>query len=145
MTSATQEGLLRLVYVSISESVIERSTLESILARSTTHNVLVGITGLLCAGRHHYMQVLEGPESRVLELYLRIVADPRHSRPTLLSIELVSQRMFDGWSMGHVRVADATNDVYVTLLAQRHTQESRQRVTELLQRFVREWRGGTPR
>lgn len=144
MTSPSGEALLRLVYVSISDAVIERSALERILARSQTHNVLAGITGVLCAGRRHYLQVLEGPQRGVMELYLRIAADPRHREVALLSIELVAERMFAEWSMGQVHVADVTSDVHVQLLAQRRLQVSRQHVADLLQRFVRTLREKAP-
>jgi hypothetical protein len=48
------------------------------------------------------MQLLEGEEIPVLELYLKIVRDPRHSDPVIVNISTATEQMFSGWAMGAV-------------------------------------------
>jgi hypothetical protein len=76
-----------------------------ILLRSRNNNARVGVTGMLVYRQKHFLQVLEGPKSAVLELYERIEGDPRHFRIAQLSSERIQQRSFGGWSMGY---AEAT-------------------------------------
>lgn len=138
------ESLLRLMYVSTASGDVDRDVLQMILDRSSARNRQNGVTGVLCAGRDHYMQVLEGPERTVVELYSRIAADPRHRDPKLLSISLVQKRMFGEWSMGHIDGRSGWSDAHTALLKERQDEDSNHRIAGVLQRFVAALRADRP-
>lgn len=60
------------------------------------------MTGVLCTGRGHFIQMLEGPEDCVVTTYASILRDKRHRDVALVSAALVGERAFPTWSMGHI-------------------------------------------
>ena len=52
-----------------------------------------------------FIQVLDGGRAQVCETYNHIPQDKRHASVTILSFEEITQRSFEGWSMGEVSVA----------------------------------------
>jgi hypothetical protein len=132
------DGLLRLVYVSTATSGVSDDGLRAILARASTRNAADGITGMLCAGRGHYLQVLEGSVRPVMALYLRISADARHRDPNLLSIALVSERLFGQWAMAYIDGSGDSALAHEVLLAERDIDARRDRAAAILRRFVEE-------
>jgi hypothetical protein len=137
-----QTNLLRLVYVSTSTTAIDPQTMQAILEHSSAHNALSGITGVLCGGARHYLQVLEGPELAVMQLYVRVAADARHRDSVLLSVELIAERMFDQWSMGHIEGQMKTADIKAPLLALRRLDGGSEQVAMLLRAFLDRLRSG---
>lgn len=140
-----QAHLLRLVYVSTATSAIDKQTMQDILDCASAKNALLGITGVLCGGARHYLQVLEGPELAVMQLYARVCSDPRHRDSVLLSIELIAERMFSEWSMGHIEGQMTTADVKAPLLALRRLEGGSQPVAMLLRAFLDRLKGGPER
>jgi hypothetical protein len=55
----------------------------------------VGITGMLLHYRGSFLQVLEGRASVVRDMWVRIVVDPRHKDPHVISDHFVAEREFD--------------------------------------------------
>jgi hypothetical protein len=99
--------LISLVYVSTSVEPITQADLEDILAKSRRNNAQNGITGLLLYRSGLFIQVLEGEEDAVLNLYRKITRDPRHAQSMMLQRQPVAQRSFAGWSMGFNYIDDA--------------------------------------
>ena len=89
-----------LVYVSVAAEKASKDDLLEILARSRTNNAEAGITGLLLYKDGNYMQVLEGEEKAVRDLYARIRRDPRHLGIVTLVEGRRDNRCFGDWSMG---------------------------------------------
>ncbi|MEJ7661321.1 MAG: BLUF domain-containing protein [Hymenobacter sp.] len=60
------------------------------------------LTGLLlyAAGPREFVQVLEGPQDEVEDLYQKIAQDPRHKHAFVLHEGLATGRMFPDWRMG---------------------------------------------
>jgi hypothetical protein len=56
-------------------------------------------TGLLCYCDGYFVQLLEGPETAVLELYALIQCDPRHEQVETLHDEAGPTRWFADWRM----------------------------------------------
>lgn len=135
---ARPQHLLRLVYLSTAASTNDASTTQAILKASSVHNPLSAITGVLCSARSHFLQALEGPDQEVLALYGRVVRDPRHHNPVLLSIELVTERLFAGWSMAHIEGYRHADELYNTLLPRRHVDQGKQQVAALMRSFISE-------
>lgn len=137
-------GLLRLVYISTASAAIDRGSLDAILTNASAKNPADGITGVLCASRDHYLQVLEGPVRPVLSLYLRIMADPRHHDPTLLSISLVAGRLFDQWAMAYIDGRAHGALAREVLLAANDPETRGDRASAILRRFVAELKHASP-
>ena len=89
-----------LVYVSVTAEKASKDDLLEILARSRTKNAEAGITGMLLYKDGNYMQVLEGEEKAVRDLYARIRRDPRHLGIVTLVEGRRDNRCFGDWSMG---------------------------------------------
>ena len=85
----------------LSRAVREPSPAElvSLLLESRNHNEQAGITGALAYGDMQFMQVIEGEEVAVAELYERITRDPRHQSVFKLADKDIAERSFDNWSM----------------------------------------------
>jgi hypothetical protein len=92
--------MIRLLYISTTRVPHSRAQLDAILAPSRRNNAAAGITGLLIAGGNRFLQVLEGPEAQVQEIYDRIRVDPRHFAPVILKRGAVEKRLFGRWAMG---------------------------------------------
>jgi len=93
----------QLLYVSSTSSDIAPGDLDDILTASRRNNALIGISGLLLFIDGGFLQMLEGEERAVRELYTRVAADRRHWNPRLMLDREVASRAFPGWSMGFER------------------------------------------
>lgn len=132
--------LVRLVYVSTATVPVDQEALQAILTDASTKNAGNGITGVLCASRDHYLQLLEGRAHQVLDRYLRIVTDPRHRDPTLLSISLTAERLFGQWSMAYVNGSAHAANLREILSAQSDMGARSDHATAILRRFLSELR-----
>lgn len=94
------EDQIRLVYCSSAREEITEADLKSIMRQAETFNGSRDIGGVLCYGGGSFIQILEGPEKDVLQLYARILDDPRHHSIRLINISITRQRCFRQWAMG---------------------------------------------
>jgi hypothetical protein len=92
----------QLVYFSTAADGIGPDDIAEILATSRANNARVGVSGLLLFVNGVFAQVLEGDPASVEAVYARIVADPRHQDPEILSDRTVERRTFDDWSMAYL-------------------------------------------
>jgi hypothetical protein len=96
--------LIQLIYVSSAIKKLSNDELDAILQSSVRHNQRQEITGMLLYSDGNFMQVIEGEESRINETYERICEDMRHRNIILVNQETISEREFEGWSMGFRRL-----------------------------------------
>jgi hypothetical protein len=136
------DSLLRVVYLSRATHAIDEGALQAILAGSSERNSRDGITGVLCAGRDHYLQVIEGCVGPVMSLYLRIQADRRHRELTLLSISLVGERLFGQWAMAHIEGSARSDFAHEIVLTETSLHQRSDRAAAILRRFVEELKEG---
>lgn len=80
------KNLLRLMYVSKVYGQFDKAGLDELLEKSRSYNYTVGFTGVLSFGNSLSMQAFEKPETEVITLYSKIIADPRHHDCVVLSI-----------------------------------------------------------
>ncbi len=73
--------------------------IRKVLTTARTNNAARGITGALLFNAGYFAQVLEGPMSRVEEIFEKIQRDPRHTDVTILEAQHVTGRDFPDWSM----------------------------------------------
>ncbi|MAT99488.1 MAG: hypothetical protein CL608_20290 [Anaerolineaceae bacterium] len=92
--------MLSIVYASSAVRLFTRSELVDLLEVSHTANNTHGITGMLLYRGGNFIQVIEGENEEVLQLYENIKADPRHKDVTLLTQDPITTRQFPDWSMG---------------------------------------------
>ncbi len=95
----------QLLYASHTPLDIAPAALDAILTASRSNNALIGITGLLIFIDGGFLQMLEGDERPLRELYTRIATDRRHAGPRLMLDREVPARTFADWSMGFERPA----------------------------------------
>ena len=91
----------QIVYFRTAAGRQDAIVIASILAASRDRNLRDRITGLLIAGGHRYLQVIEGPDAAILALMLRLRRDERHVGLTVLVDRAIGSRMFDDWSMAY--------------------------------------------
>ena len=95
--------LYSLVYRSRAAVAFDESDLVLLLERAREQNRQRGITGLLLFSAGQFIQVLEGPQGVVLDLFGQIARDARHCEVSALIQGPIAQRSMPEWSMGFSR------------------------------------------
>lgn len=98
-------SLLRILYSSKTFGHLSETNIAKLLSQSRNNNQLVNVKGILCYSQTDFIQVLEGPENAVLNLYQKILADERHHECQLLNICLSRRYIFKNWSMGYIDIS----------------------------------------
>lgn len=96
--------LSQYLYISTAPN-LSREDVEAILASSARNNPANDITGLLLYNGRNFLQLLEGEESALKALMLRIGSDPRHSGVSLLSNQTIAERTCPAWVMKRMFIA----------------------------------------
>ena len=98
--------MLSLIYVSSSVRMLNSQQLLDILNQSRDNNSTKDVTGLLLYKSGNFMQVLEGEDAIVEELYAKIRTDPRHKDVSVISREQIQARQFPAWEMAFQNLDD---------------------------------------
>lgn len=98
--------MYHLVYTSYSIAPFDEAGLVELLNQARNHNKKEEITGMLLYVNGKFIQVLEGDQKKVKQLYHRIENDERHKRVTVLLEGESANRIFDRWSMGFKSLSD---------------------------------------
>jgi hypothetical protein len=96
--------LLCLVYLSRAVRPMTDADLIGLLRQCRANNVAAGVSGLLLYRDGRFMQALEGPRAAVMDLYARVMRDPRHTEVTSLIKFKAQDRGFADWAMGFANV-----------------------------------------
>ena len=104
----------QIVYFSTATGRQDAIVTAGILAISRERNLRDGVTGLLVAGGHRYLQVIEGQSALIEALITRIRGDERHVGVSVLVDRRIEERSFDGWSMAYS--AEPELDEFATFL-----------------------------
>ncbi len=100
-----QDKLERLVYCSkATVSTESLMVLTDILAVSQRNNDRDNLTGALAIADGWFLQVIEGPNSKLNSLLRRLETDTRHTEIKVLYRREVSFRLFGEWSMNSARI-----------------------------------------
>ena len=92
--------LKSITYLSTACVPMNALELEKILKSSLKNNALFGITGMLIYYDRTFIQVIEGPEKAVDQLFLEIKRDNRHENIVVLDDSRIEKREFGNWEMG---------------------------------------------
>lgn len=95
-----------MTYVSSAKDLMSVSQLAQLLERVREKNEKLGLTGMLLYSGGNIIQVLEGPEHAVREVFAAITTDRRHTDVVTLWEEEIDDRAFPDWSMGFRDVGD---------------------------------------
>ena len=93
------DAIYHLVYGSHAVAPFTKEQLVALLEKSQRSNQARGISGLLLYRDGVFLQVLEGPEALVKEVYGKIRSDPRHQGIEILMEGYSPRRQFPDWSM----------------------------------------------
>jgi hypothetical protein len=96
-----QPLLYSLIYRSKASRAVHEVTLPPLLRKARLHNERSRLGGLLLYASGEFMQVLEGPEPALSQLYTRIQADPRHYAVRTLVYGPIAERAFPDWRMAY--------------------------------------------
>lgn len=94
--------MIQIAYVSSTRGLLTTEELASLLVTSRVRNHDRGITGVLLYHGGNVLQIIEGGEQPVLELFAKIERDPRHSGVVQIYQESITDRDFAEWTMGLV-------------------------------------------
>ena len=92
--------LSQLVYVSDACEAMTQDAIELIMKRCRRNNGERNITGLLLYSGGHFIQLLEGHQPVLANLFATIRADARHHNVQQLYFEPAAVRLFPDWRMG---------------------------------------------
>ena len=100
--------MISLIYVSTATRLLNNEELLEILHASRRNNQAGLVTGLLLYKDGNFMQVLEGPEESVMEIFGKILKDTRHTDITVLTTDPIKERQFADWKMAFLNLDDET-------------------------------------
>lgn len=92
--------LFHLVYVSTASEPMGEGDLAALLGQSRERNARNGVTGMLLFKDGRFIQLLEGQEEDVKEIFGSIRRDERHHGVEVLWSRYAQYREFPDWTMG---------------------------------------------
>jgi hypothetical protein len=91
--------MYHIIYSSQAKEAMTLTTLVVLLMQARSLNERQHVTGALVYGNGQFIQVMEGDEAVVKDLYKRIFKDSRHSDVRKLAEGPILSRSFAQWSM----------------------------------------------
>ena len=98
--------LVSLIYASSAVKRMSQEELLAILEKSRENNEKRNITGMLLYKDGNFLQVLEGEDTAVTDLYYAITKDERHTDLQLLLKREITKRTFSDWEMGFINLEE---------------------------------------
>jgi hypothetical protein len=96
--------MYELVYSSKAIKSLKEDDVSSILETSRDFNSKNNITGCLVFHNDEFIQILEGEEEQINELFANIEKDKRHKNVFLIYKAEKNERMFKNWSMAYYKL-----------------------------------------
>lgn len=90
--------MYQLIFVSSANVGLTQSQFMDLASRARARNMDLGITGTLVLKNNSFMQVIEGDEVSVKQLYASIEKDPRHTLVSVISQGEISAREYSSWA-----------------------------------------------
>jgi hypothetical protein len=118
--STQNTPVYQLLYRSKAKEGITAEDLVSILKASRKNNPKHNVSGILIYRQGYFLQILEGPEDKVVERYTIINKDPRHTDVKILAREKKFPRIFTDWSMGYLDDNSPNSGIKIETLNQLH-------------------------
>ena len=80
--------------------------ISALLLKSKTYNQANAITGCLLYYGDEFIQLIEGDQKTVQDLYQRIIKDQRHTDIIFLGENQITERTFSDWNMAYLNSAE---------------------------------------
>ncbi len=106
-----KHDIFQVVYASRSVGALDHFDLQQIVAASRRHNWRAGVSGSLLFSGTGIVQVLEGRQAAVQQLFDRIARDKRHAEVRIVLQAPIARRAFPDWTMGCVFDAQLEADI----------------------------------
>lgn len=103
--SLLDNSTYQILYHSVAVQSFTETEIQALLEQARGFNGQHCLTGILLYSDGRFVQLLEGDEQSVRQLYARIQQDPRHTQVVTVSEGPGPGRRFADWSMGFGRVA----------------------------------------
>ena len=117
------QPLVAKTYLSQSKLDWTDEAIDELLERSKRNNATRKITGAMIYANGYFMQLIEGPQIAVDELYSAIEADPRHEVLSLLHNQEIKDRHFSDWAMEYRDSDDLGERALTTIHAAKQDNE----------------------
>lgn len=88
-----------IIYMSTASWPMTDAELKELLRQAQQGNERLGITGALVYGDGQFMQIMEGEQAALEDLYARLGQDRRHKGLFKLADRPITERRFSEWSM----------------------------------------------
>ena len=111
--------LVSLIYVSTATKLFNELELIELLKKSRIENLSHCITGMLLYHDGNIMQVIEGDEKEINQLYINLKNDDRHHGVIKLMCQPISEREFPEWSMSYLNVTSENNAGFSEFLSKK--------------------------
>ncbi|MFT7086357.1 MAG: hypothetical protein ACJAV5_002085 [Vicingaceae bacterium] len=96
--------MFELVYFSVARPNLTQKEILDILVYSRKWNYEHDVTGLLIYNKVEFLQLIEGDETTIRELFEKIKKDVRHQNLILLAADSKKERVFPNWNMAYQNV-----------------------------------------
>ncbi len=93
--------MYQIAYFSSATHLMSSEELHRLLDESRVHNAASDITGMLLYKEGNFLQILEGEELVVRQLFQKIQRDPRHKGVIVVVDEAIPGREFPDWQMAY--------------------------------------------
>ena len=98
-----------IIYKSTAKESFVLSEIENMLLKAKKHNKSQNITGCIVYSDHQFIQIIEGREQPIKELYASIKNDERHFDVTTLIETKTKETLWDDWSMAFYNFAGSSD------------------------------------
>ena len=131
--------MIRLLYTSTSHIQKDDPTrpLINIIDASTRNNRQSGVTGLLMHGAGRFIQILEGSESEVFTLYVKLLNDPRHADCRIISAMPIEHRIFPDWAMAAMTVSECDYQTLEEIISNRSEAVETKLLAKVMKLFMK--------
>lgn len=108
--------MIHLIYASSATRLMPNDELTALLKKARENNAKRDISGMLLYRNGNFVQVLEGPEQEVDQVFEVIKKDPRHFDVTLILRRPIQKRDFEEWEMGFNGIEEKDLEGYTNFL-----------------------------
>lgn len=109
--------LTQLIYVSSAVKLYTDKQLNDLLVLARNQNKIHHVTGLLLYKDGDFMQVIEGEENDIDNLFKNIVSDKMHTGVICMIREKIDKREFSNWSMGFKNLSSDRQEGFSNFLS----------------------------
>ena len=134
--------MIHIIYISSATKDMNEKDLLELLEESRRNNKKYNVTGMLLYKNGAFLQVLEGDEKYLDEIYKTILQDERNTGHYLIERKEITQRQFPDWSMGFedlthhgIDELEGYSDIFKKKKSPHEIAKFRDMVVDLLLRF----------